>query len=346
MRTKTQASAATEPPTEVAQAGLWEEEPEIEAELEPEPRAKPLRPVGGPKILVGTASWTDPSLIKCKRFYPRGCNSAEARLRHYASVFPLVEVNSSYYALPSPSNSQAWVERTPDDFIFNVKAFRLFTHHQTPLEALPPPVRLALGNVSKSGISEPEMPRELVDEMWKLFIDAVEPLRSAGKLGTLHFQFGPRFECRPKSLVVLDQIRERLAAYTLSVEFRHMSWFDEDNRGKTLEFEMERGLVNVVVDEPQGFTNSIGSHWVATNANIAYVRLHGRNAETWNIKGATAASERFNYDYPDLELMDLAEHVRSLAEKVGTTHVIFNNNMEDQGQRNASTLMRLLGIQR
>ena len=80
---------------------------------------------------VGTGSWTDPTLIKSKRFYPPGCSSAEARLRFYASQFPIVEVDSSYYAMPNGSNSVLWVERTPASFTFNIKAFRLFTGHQT-----------------------------------------------------------------------------------------------------------------------------------------------------------------------------------------------------------------------
>ena len=102
------------------------------------------------RIRVGTASWTDPSLIQCKRFYPPGCSSAEGRLRYYAGKFPLVEVDSSYYALPSARNAHAWVERTPADFAFNLKAFRLFTGHQTPAKALPKDVQQALAKCSRA----------------------------------------------------------------------------------------------------------------------------------------------------------------------------------------------------
>ena len=321
-------------------------EPELPLELEPEPAPQPLGPTGRPKILVGTASWTDPGLIKCGRFYPKGCNSAEARLRYYASRFPMVEVNSSYYALPSRANSELWAERTPPDFNFNVKAFRLFTGHQTPVDALPMAVKASLGSYSKTNIYYKDMPKELVDLMWESFTQAVEPLRAAGKLGALHFQFAPWFIYSLSAREHLDEVRARLADYTLSVEFRHESWFNDKHWQQTLEFEKERGLVNVVVDEPAGFTNSIAAHWVATNPRLAVVRLHGRNAETWNIKGATAASERFNYDYSDQELTELAASITALAEKVAEVHVVFNNNNEDQGQRNATTLIRVLDLER
>jgi uncharacterized protein YecE (DUF72 family) len=258
----------------------------------------------------------------------------------------MVEVNSSYYALPSRSNAELWAERTPPDFNFNIRAFRLFTGHQTPVEALPTAIKTSLGSYVKKNIYYKDMPRELVDLMWDQFTQAIEPLRAAGKLGALHFQFAPWFIYSPPAREHLDEVRARLAEYTLSVEFRHESWFDDKHRQQTLEFEKERSLVNVVVDEPLGFTNSIASHWVVTNPGLAVVRLHGRNAETWNIKGATAASERFNYDYTDEELSELAAPITKLAEKVAQVHVVFNNNNEDQGQRNATTLMGILGLQR
>ena len=144
-------------------------------------------------VLVGTASWTDPTLIKSRRFYPKGCSSAAARLRYYASQFSLVEVNSRYYALPSVENSKVWVERTPADFTFNVKAFRLFTGHQTAVDALPPPIRDRLPSAiaTKKTIQYKDVPSELLDALWVFFIEALEPLKQAGKLGLVHFQFAP-----------------------------------------------------------------------------------------------------------------------------------------------------------
>ena len=293
---------------------------------------------------MGTASWTDPTLIKSRRFYPRGCSSADARLRYYASQFPLVEVNSSYYALPSVENSKVWVERTPADFTFNVKSFRLFTGHQTTIDALPPPVRERLPSsiAVKKTIRYREVPGGLLDLLWKFFIEALEPLRQAGKLGLVHFQFAPWLTYSPASREHVAECAQRCSGYTLSVEFRHQTWFNDVHRDCTLRFEREYGLVHTVVDEPQGFANCVAAHWDVTHPRLALVRLHGRNAATWNSKSAVA-SDRFNYDYSNSELAVLAASISELACRVDRVHVIFNNNYQDQGQRNASTLSRLLG---
>lgn len=295
-------------------------------------------------VLVGTASWTDPTLIKSRRFYPKGCSSADARLRYYASKFPLVEVNSSYYALPSVENSKVWLQRTPSDFTFNVKAFRLFTGHQTNVDALPPPVRLRLPAAisAKKTVYYKDVPNELIELLWLFFIEALEPLQQAGKLGLVHFQFAPWLTYSSASREHVGECVRRLSGYTLSAEFRHQTWFSDLHREHTLRFERALNLVHTVVDAPQGFANSVAAHWDVTHPSLALVRLHGRNAATWNSK-SNLASDRFNYDYSDSELEVLAGSINDLAGRVDRVHVIFNNNYEDQGQRNASTLARLLG---
>ena len=101
-------------------------------------------------ILVGTSSWTDPTLIQSGRFYPSSAKTAEARLQFYASRFNLVEVDSSYYSMPAERTARLWVERTPQNFVFDVKAFRLFTMHPTPAKALPKDVKEALPSEAKS----------------------------------------------------------------------------------------------------------------------------------------------------------------------------------------------------
>jgi uncharacterized protein YecE (DUF72 family) len=130
----------------------------------------------------------------------------------------------------------------------------------------------------------------------------------------------------------------------MATEFRNQTWFDDRRRESTLALERERGLVNVVVDEPQGSRNSIPAVWEVTQPRLAVIRLHGRNHETWNIKGAVASSSRFNYDYNDDELDSLATQIVEISKAVNITHVVFNNNYEDQGQRNARTLMGALGV--
>lgn len=144
-------------------------------------------------ILIGTASWTDKSLVDSKLFYPPQVKSPEERLKFYASRFPLVEVDSSYYALPSERNALLWAERTPAEFVFDVKSFRLFTQHQTPPEALPPDVRVALGRLEKRNVYYKDVPEDLREELWTRFQRAIQPLQTAGKLGVVLFQFPPWF---------------------------------------------------------------------------------------------------------------------------------------------------------
>jgi uncharacterized protein YecE (DUF72 family) len=294
-------------------------------------------------IQVGTASWTDKSLVDSGLFYPPEAKSAEARLRFYASRFPMVEVDSSYYAIPAPTTSQLWVERTPRDFAFNVKAFRLFTGHQTSPIVLHKDIREALPTGLKKVFYYKDLPLDIVDELWRRFKEALEPLRAAGKLTAVHFQFAPWVINDRDGLAHVKECAERMEGTQLAVEFRNQVWFDEAHLTRTLEFERELGVAHVVVDGPQGFSNSVPAVWDITNTRLAVVRVHGRNAETWNIKGATVASDRFNYDYPEHELQQLVPNILELERRAEMVQVIFNNNYEDQGQRNAATLMSLLG---
>ena len=293
-------------------------------------------------VLIGTASWTDKTLLACGRFYPKSATTAEARLRFYASRFPLVEVDSSYYAMPAPNTAQLWAERTPNDFVMNVKAFRIFTGHQTSPAVLHQDIRAALPPSSRANLHYRDLPAEIADELWRRFIEALAPLRASNKLGLVHFQFPPWLVRNAAGHAHVRHCVERMAGHKLSVEFRHASWFDGEHSAQTLAFERELGVVHTVVDGPQGFANSVPPVWEATHPGFALLRLHGRNTETWDIAGATAASDRFNYDYGEPELTEIAEKVARLALQAVSTHVVFNNNMEDQGQRNAALLMRLL----
>ena len=295
-------------------------------------------------VLVGTASWTDKTLIACGRFYPPGAKTAEGRLRYYASQFPIVEVDSSYYAMPAPATSQLWAERTPEGFVMNVKAFRLFTGHQTEPHVLHKDLQLAMGGSLPPRFFYADLPGELLDELWKRFRECLLPLQAAGKLGLVHFQFPPWTVAGAPGRAQVEHCVERMQGFDVSVEFRHGTWFDGAARqGDTLRFLRQLGVAHTVVDGPQGFANSVPALWEQTHPRYALVRLHGRNRGTWNVKGQTAASDRFNYDYPGEELAAMVPQIGALALKAMQTHVIFNNNMEDQGQRNARSLTDLLG---
>jgi uncharacterized protein YecE (DUF72 family) len=293
-------------------------------------------------IRVGTASWTDKTLIACGRFYPPGANTPESRLRYYASQFPIVEVDSSYYGMPTPANAQLWAQRTPDDFVFNVKAFRLFTGHQTAPIVLPKDIQQSLGPQVARSLYYRDMPGEIRNELWRRFIEALAPLKQAGKLGMVHFQFAPWLLRNREGMAHVAHCVEKMPGHVLAVEFRNKTWFDEKNLERTIEFERDLGVVHTVVDEPQGFANCVPCVWEATSPRFALVRLHGRNRETWNIK-ADASSSRFNYWYSPDELSAMVPEIRHLANNVDWVHVVFNTNYEDQGQVNAKLMREALG---
>jgi uncharacterized protein YecE (DUF72 family) len=136
---------------------------------------------------------------------------------------------------------------------------------------------------------------------------------------------------------------DRMAGHQLTVEFRNQVWFEGANQTRTLELQRALGVVHTIVDAPEGFQNSIPAVWDVTSTRLALVRLHGRNKATWNIKGATSASDRFKYDYTEDQLADLVPQLKALDRRVDMVQVVFNNNYEDQGQRNGRMLMKLLG---
>jgi len=292
------------------------------------------------KILVGSCSWTDPTLIACGRFYPPGVTSAEARLRHYAEQFPIVEVDSTYYAPPSERNSALWAARTPDGFVFNVKAFALLTGHPARVERLPE--ALPEEARAKKNAYGKDLDAATTERLWELHRRALAPLAEAGKLGAVLFQFPPWFTCSTANREYLSTIPERLPGWTAAVEFRGGGWMEPDAAADTLALLERTGLAYVSVDEPQmGRTST--PPVVAATAPLAIVRLHGRNADTWNVKTG-AASDRFKYLYSDAELEEWVPQVDELAGQTQSVHVLFNNNYEDWGMRNARRMGQLLGV--
>lgn len=293
-------------------------------------------------IAIGTASWTDKTLIDCGRFYPKDAKTAEARLRFYATQFPVVEVDSSYYGIPAPGNAVLWAQRTPPDFTFNVKAFRLFTGHQTSPIVLHKDLQQALGPNAPKVLYYKDVPLEIREALWLRFIEALAPLRDAGKLGAVHFQFAPWLLRNREGMAHVEHCVEKMAGHLLAVEFRNKSWFDGVNVEKTLDYERRLNVAHTIVDGPQGFANCVPCIWEVTNPQLAIVRLHGRNSDTWNQKGLTASSSRFDYWYSKDELAAMVPEVQAIADKASEVHVLFNTNMEDQGQVNARLLAGLL----
>jgi uncharacterized protein YecE (DUF72 family) len=293
-------------------------------------------------IRIGTCSWTDRTLLNSGRFYPDSATSAEARLQYYASQFNIVEVDSSYYALPGERNSYLWAERTPDDFLFDFKAFRLFTQHPTPVTSLPKNIREQLTPElhQKSNLYYRDLPPELVDELWRRFESSMMPLDTAGKLGIVLFQFPSWIYPSTQQFDYMVMCRDRLPQYSIAIEFRNNSWLSEKNGAVTLDFLRRNDLSYVCVDEPQGFKSS-APPIAETTSDIGLVRFHGRNTETWEKKGIGPA-ERFNYLYTEDELKPWAESIRDLAGRTSEMHVLFNNCYEDKAVVNARQISLML----
>jgi uncharacterized protein YecE (DUF72 family) len=294
------------------------------------------------RILVGSCSWTDPTLIACGRFYPAGVTSAADRLRYYAGAFPLVEVDSTYYAPPSERNARLWVERTSSGFTFNVKAYALLTGHPARTDRLPTFVRdeLSEAALAKRNVYRKDLSHAAVARLWEIHRSALAPLYAAGKLGAVLFQFPPWFSANSENTDYLRRLRGELPDYRVAVEFRGGGWMAPERAAATLTLLEREGLAYVSVDEPQGFRSSTPPVAAATS-DLAIVRLHGRNAVTWEAK-TTVASDRFNYLYETSELREWVPQIRELARQAGTAHVLFNNNYEDYGIRNARQMALLL----
>jgi len=295
------------------------------------------------KIRVGTCSWTDPTLISSGRFYPDSSRSAEARLQHYASQFNIVEVDSSYYALPNERNSYLWAERTPDDFVFDFKVFRIFTQHPTPVSALPKSIRNELTTElqGKKNLYYRDLPAELVDGLWQRFESALLPLDTVGKLGVVLFQFPPWFYPGSQQLDYIEICKAKLQQYRLAMEFRNNVWLSEKNRATTFDFLRRNDLPFVCVDEPQGFKSSVPPIAEVTS-DIGLVRFHGRNSETWEKKGIGPA-ERFNYLYTEEELQPWASKIAEISKQTSEMHVLFNNCYQDKAVVNARQMCLMLG---
>jgi uncharacterized protein YecE (DUF72 family) len=299
-------------------------------------------------IKIGTCSWTDPSLLKAG-WYPPEADSPEARLAHYASRFPVVEVDATYYSLPSARNAALWAERTPAGFTFDVKAFSLMTGHGTTLAKLPPILRESLPPdvTGKEGnLYLKDLPPEAQTWIWHAFDDALTPLVEAGKLGAILLQFPPWFGINRDHKRHIEQCRTMLPQRRLAVEFRNRSWLEERNAAETLGFLADNDMTYVCVDEPQGFPSSVPPITAATTSGLAIVRFHGRNRESWAARGVSAA-ERFRYYYEGAELAEWVPRVEELASKTEETHALFNNCYSDYGVRNAADFgqqLRLAGL--
>jgi uncharacterized protein YecE (DUF72 family) len=296
------------------------------------------------EIRVGTASWTDPTMVRGNVFYPRGVSSAADRLRYYAEQFSVVEVDSSYYSLPERATARLWTERTPPEFTFHVKAHALMTGQPTEVARLPEALidELPPGLAEKKRIYDKDLPLELYDAVWAHFIDALEPLREQGKLGGVLLQYPRWFLPTPANKDLLAESAARLAGIPATVEFRNKLWFNTPtSTGWTLDMLRDLGLTHVMVDGPQGLDSSVPFVPAVTTPALAMVRLHGRRAATWEAAKVPTV-ERYRYLYSPGELAPIVPLIESAATEATRTIVFFNNCYGNYGATNAREMMAAL----
>ena len=301
----------------------------------------PVLRLGGAEVRTGTCSWTDPTLVKGTDWYPKKSMSAAERLAFYASRFPLVEVDSTYYWPPTPQLARDWVERTPAGFVMDVKAYGLLTGHPARADSVWEDLRrlVAEEHRGKRNVYADHLPPDAVDEAWARFEHALAPLHEAGKLGGVLFQYPDWFTPKMANRAVLEGLRSRLSHYRVYVELRSPRWWAaSDDRRRTLELLRANDLVHVVVDAPAA---SRLPAVVEATADTVVVRFHGRNEDTWNKRDITAAA-RFDYLYDEQELAGWVTRLEELAGGVERIHALMNNCHGDKGVRNAADLAGLL----
>ena len=288
------------------------------------------------RIVIGTSSWADPGFVE--EWYPPGM-PARDRLGWYAERFEAVEVNSSFYAVPDQGTVARWAQVTPDDFTFDVKLHRLLSRHHADLKSLPPALRESADTEGRGRVVlTPKLEAALVESM----LEAVEPLKQAGKLGAFLLQLTPAFSPRNNDLTELDSLVERLRPHPLAIELRNRGWVRDKRIEDTLGWYEDRGAAWVAVDAPPGDEIPIMPPVDAvTNSELAYIRMHGRNTEGY-LKGKSVA-ERFDWDYSEDELGEIGKRVESLAEQAGETHALFNNNRGADAPSAAQRFRILMG---
>jgi uncharacterized protein YecE (DUF72 family) len=287
------------------------------------------------RIVIGTSSWADPGFVE--EWYPPGLPARE-RLPYYAERLPAVEVNSTFYAIPSPRTVATWAKVTPDDFTFDVKLHRLLSRHAAGPSSLPPDLRARARTNERGRV---KLTRRLEDALADRVLEAVEPLD--GKLATFLLQLTPAFGPRDHKLDELAPLVARLSpAAPVAIELRNRSWLGDRRLERTLGWLEDHGAAFVAVDAPQGSNapTIMPPIDAATRDDVAYLRAHGRNLEGY-LRGRSVP-ERFGYEYDDDELRELGERARRLADEAAEVRVMFNNNRGADAPHAAERMRELL----
>jgi uncharacterized protein YecE (DUF72 family) len=293
-------------------------------------------------IYVGTSSWADHSLVDSGLFYPQEVKTPAARLSYYSERFPIAEIDSSYHYFPTRKNLNLWLNNTPPGFVFDIRAFSMFTGHPSPPRSLPRSIREEHDELAnhKGNLYLHHLQEDVAEKLWDIFLSDVRTIESAGKLGVILFQFPPWFHPNKENFEYLLTCREHFPEHQIAAEFRSGDWFSENNLEGTLAFLKQYRIALVCVDEPQGLKTSVPPAAEVTSS-VGMVRFHGRNTENWEKKGIPA-EERFNYLYNEEELTEWVPRVRKMAELADKVHIIFKNKFRDYPVRNAGEFIEML----
>ncbi|MCT2537325.1 DUF72 domain-containing protein [Aquibacillus koreensis] len=267
-------------------------------------------------ILIGLTGWGDHDSLYMEK------GATRRKLEVYSSHFPVVEVDSAFYAIQTPSNYEKWVSQTPKDFSFVIKAHQSMTGHDRST-----------------------MTNQQAKELFKAYIDSIQPVIQAKKLNAILFQFPPWFDLNQKHIQKLRKIKSLMPDLPLALEFRNQSWFKDENRSATLQFMKEEGWIHSICDEPQAEEGSVPLVLESTSDLKTLVRFHGRNVHGWNRNGRDDWREvRFLYDYNETELKEWVSNIKQLQKDTKEITVLFNNNSGGHAAGNAKQLIELLNI--
>ena len=268
-------------------------------------------------INIGLTGWGDhPDVYS-------SVTAAKDKLFDYSGHFPVVELDTSFYAIPSVENVEKWCKDTPDTFQFVVKAYQGMTGHLRD-----------------------ELPFETKNDMFNAFRASIDTFMKHGKLAMVLVQFPPWFDCQTKNVNYIHYIKQQLADYPVAIEFRNQTWYSAQMKDKTLAFLKNNELIHVVCDEPQAGSGSVPFVAIATHDKVL-VRIHGRNVHGWRNIGHAEnwRKVRFLYNYNEEELQQLSEQVRFLNKQAKHVYVLFNNNSGGHAAKNAKRMQQILQIE-
>lgn len=293
--------------------------------------------IGACRVLVGACSWAGRSLTQESNWYPKRTMKAAERIAFYASKFPVVEVESTYWFPPTPEVARQWVERTPDGFRMDVRAWSLLTGQPT----LPPSLWEDLQDQIRpeardnNNLYASHLPDDTVTEAWKRFDHALRPLHDAGRLGAVLLQYPHWFTPKDATREELVAARYSLPDYRLSVEFASDRWVGPDELDATLQLFEDHDMTLVAVDAPNL------PKVVAATSDLGVVRLHGRDDPPWGPR-PHRPTWRMPYRYRRSELEEWVPRITELAASTTEIHVLLNNCHRDDAVVNADELRELL----